>query len=397
MCRHFERLLTELAADPEQKVARVPMLSDGEEEQILNEWNQTTIDFGPVECVHELFEQQVERTPEATALVFAEQRLSYRELNERANQLAHYLRAHGVGREVRVAVCLPRSIELVVALLGIFKAGGAYVPLDAEYPAERLSFMMADADVSLLLTESGLLEQLPVVAEVINLDQVREAISAESQKNLESGVNGEHLAYIIYTSGSTGQPKGVEVAHANLQNTLSASRSAFAPLSTDRMPVVSNFSFDISLFELLLPLLSGGQAEVLSKEHVLDMERLTATLSRMTQLHMVPSLMRQVVKYQRQAGRDVSGMRQVFVGGEAVSAELVRELEETFSEAQVYVLYGPTEATIICVSEAIKRGETVGQVIGRGMGNVQVRLQDRWVECSAGRSEWENCISAGAG
>jgi non-ribosomal peptide synthetase component F len=164
MCRHYERLVTELAADPQQKIARVPMLSEAEQEQILVEWNQTRADYGPVACVHELFEQQVERTPEATALVCAEQRLSYRELNERANQLAHYLRAHGVGAEVRVAVCLPRSSELVVALLGILKAGGAYVPLDAEYPAERLSFMMADAGVSLLRTESGLLAQLRVPA-----------------------------------------------------------------------------------------------------------------------------------------------------------------------------------------------------------------------------------------
>ena len=139
------------------------------------------------------------------------QRLSYRELNERANQLAHYLRAHGVGREVRVAVCLPRSIEMVVALLGIFKAGGAYVPLDAEYPAERLSFMMADAGVSLLLTESGLLEQSAGAAgwKSSVWTRLEKRSAAESQKNLASGVSGEHLAYVIYTSGSTGQPKGV--------------------------------------------------------------------------------------------------------------------------------------------------------------------------------------------
>src|SRR4029434_7007560 len=142
--RHFQTLLTAVAADPQQAITRVPMLSAAEQEQILVEWNPTAVEYGPRACAHQLFEQQVEQTPEATALVFGEQSLSYRELNERANQVAHYLRARGVGPEVLVGLCLPRSIELAVGLLGILKAGGAYVPLDAEYPKERLSFMMED-------------------------------------------------------------------------------------------------------------------------------------------------------------------------------------------------------------------------------------------------------------
>ncbi|HXQ72673.1 MAG TPA: MupA/Atu3671 family FMN-dependent luciferase-like monooxygenase, partial [Pyrinomonadaceae bacterium] len=259
MCRHFQRLLAELAADPQQKIARVPMLSEAEREQILVAWNQTAVEYGPVECLHELFEQQVERTPEATALLFEEQSLNYRELNERANQLARHLRTRGVGPEVLVAVYLPRSIEMVVTLLGILKAGGAYLPLDLEYPAERLSFMLEDARVGLLLTESRIREQLPVVEdlEVICVDQISEAISRESQANLASGVNAENLAYVIYTSGSTGRPKGVMIPHQCVVNFFTGMDSALDFQAPGVWLAVTGISFDISVLELFWTITRG--------------------------------------------------------------------------------------------------------------------------------------------
>jgi amino acid adenylation domain-containing protein len=370
---------------PQQKLREMSLLSSAEREQILGEWNDTRVDYPSHLCVHELFEQQVEHSPDAPALIFEDQTLSYRELNERANQLAHHLRERGVGPEVLVAICLPRSIEMVVGLLAVLKAGGAYLPLDGEYPVERLSFMIEDAGVGLLITDSVMLERLTFESgpQVICLDAEREAINRESGENIESGVSADNLAYVIYTSGSTGQPKGVLVEHANLLHTLSSSLSAFSPLPSDRFPLISHFSFDISLFELFLPLLCGAQSHLLAKEHVLDIAALTQTLSQMTLLHMVPSLMRQLLGHLRREGEaavELRGMRKVFVGGEAVSGQLLGEMEEVFPEAELHVLYGPTEATIICVSEAVERGgeRARGQVIGRAMRGVRVRLMDRW-------------------
>src|SRR5271165_5518779 len=222
MLGHLNALLEGILSNPDQQLSDLSMLSEGERHQLLVEWNQTQQDFPRSKCIHELVEEQAGHTPEAVAVVFEKQQLSYRELNERANQLAHHLQKLGVGPDTLVGICLERSLEMVVGLLGILKAGGAYVPLDPGYPRERLGYMLEDAAPKVLLLQGGMRERLPPVAgQTVALDEEWGAIERESDENLEAGALGlrpDHLAYVIYTSGSTGEPKGVAIEHRNAVN-----------------------------------------------------------------------------------------------------------------------------------------------------------------------------------
>jgi non-ribosomal peptide synthetase component F/aryl carrier-like protein len=235
---YFVKVLALMAAEPTSSYTSQSLLSKPERQQLLIDWNDTGAEFPDQQCIHQLFEQQVERTPEAIALIFEAEQVSYRELNERANQLAHYLRQLGVRPEGRVGICVERSVEMVVGLLGILKAGGAYVPLDAEYPGERLRFMLADAQVEALLTQEQLLARLPEhQARVVCLDRDWEEIGQQSEQNPQSGATADNLAYIIYTSGSTGTPKGVLVQHRELAIYIKLKRKS---LTYDR--IIESFS-----------------------------------------------------------------------------------------------------------------------------------------------------------
>ncbi|MGK7873458.1 MAG: condensation domain-containing protein, partial [Xenococcaceae cyanobacterium] len=217
MVGHFQTLLEGILTNPEQRIFYLPLLTTAEKHQLLVEWNNTQADYPQDKCIHQLFEEQVEKTPDAVAVVFEDQQLTYGELNTRANQLAHYLRKLGVEPEVLVGICVERSVEMVVGLLGILKAGGAYVPLDPNYPNERLSYMLADSGVEVLLTQQSLLESLPQnQAQMVCLDSDWGTIEQQSQENLDVKVHSDNLAYVIYTSGSTGVPKGVLVEHKNV-------------------------------------------------------------------------------------------------------------------------------------------------------------------------------------
>ncbi|MGA9381385.1 MAG: condensation domain-containing protein, partial [Phormidium sp.] len=219
MLGHFQTLIKSIVENPRQPIWQLPILKAAEQQQLLVEWNDTQTDYPIDKCLHQLFEAQAEKTPDAIAVTFENQQLTYAQLNSRANQLAHYLRSLGVGADVLVGICAKRSLEMVVGLLGILKAGGAYLPLDPEYPQDRLKFMLTDAQVSTLLTQQPLLEKLNVTQEnLICLDTDWSEISQWSQENPITGVQPENLAYIIYTSGSTGQPKGVMLCHRNICN-----------------------------------------------------------------------------------------------------------------------------------------------------------------------------------
>src|SRR3712207_2358451 len=214
MLGHFQTLLEGIVADPDQHISTLPLLTEAERHQLLVEWNDTQTKYPEDVCIHQLFEAQVERTPDAVAVVFEDERLSYQQLNEKANQLAHHLQALGVGPEVLVGVCMERSLEMVVGLLGILKAGGAYVPLDPSYPKERLAFMLEDSQASVLLSQQRLLEDLPEhESRVVCLDSAWEGSIQDQEVNPASGATAENLAYVIYTSGSTGKPKGVQIPH----------------------------------------------------------------------------------------------------------------------------------------------------------------------------------------
>lgn len=271
MAGHFVTLLEGIVANPQQSILELPLLTTIEQQQLLVEWNNTQTEYPKDKCIHHLFEEQVELTPDAVAVVFENQQLTYHQLNSRANQLAHYLRSLGVKPDVLVGICVERSLEMVVGILGILKAGGAYVPLDPEYPQERLSFMLQDADVSILLTQQKLLKRLQNhQAEFICLDTDWESISRSDRDSLITNVKATNLAYVIYTSGSTGQPKGVamnQLALCNLilwqlqNNTISggARTLQFAPIS-----------FDVSFQEIFTTWFSGGTLLLIREELRLD-------------------------------------------------------------------------------------------------------------------------------
>jgi non-ribosomal peptide synthetase component F len=207
---HFRNLLEGIVANPERRISELPLLTEPEKHQLLVEWNETKTEYPKDKCIHELFETQVEKTPDAIAVVFEDQQLTYRELNTRANQLAHYLMKLGVGPDVLVGICVERSIEMVVGLLGILKASGAYVPLDSSYPKERLAFMLEDAEARVLITQQKFLSSIDHRT-VVCLDRDWQDIAKESVKSPHNQVTSENLAYVIYTSGSTGTPKGVMI------------------------------------------------------------------------------------------------------------------------------------------------------------------------------------------
>src|SRR6185369_16349754 len=250
LARHFEVLLESIVAAPEQRLNEIGMLTADERQQLLVEWNDTSVAYPAEQCIHELFEQQVERTPEAVALVFETEQVSYRELNERANQLAHYLRQLGVGPEERVGICVERSVAMVVGLLGILKAGGAYVPLDTAYPEERLSFIIEDAGLTLLLTQQSVLAHLPPsTAPPLCLETEGAALRQQSPENLHRAISPANLAYLIYTSGSTGLPKAVMTPHrAVLRLLCNVDYVELGPRHT--FLHMAPISFDASTFEL---------------------------------------------------------------------------------------------------------------------------------------------------
>jgi len=227
MAGHFQTLLEAIAVNPIQPISELPLLTQRERYQLLTEWNDTTIDYPQDKCIHQLFEAQVKMTPNAVAVAFKNQRLTYKELNAQANQLARYLQKLGVGPEVIVGICIDRSLEMVVGLLGILKAGGAYLPLDPAYPKERLTFMLSDSQVSILLTQQRLVEYLPHVHTVVCFEKDWEIISQEGSANLVSNATSQNLAYVIYTSGSTGKSKGVMIAHCSPVNAYQGWENAY--------------------------------------------------------------------------------------------------------------------------------------------------------------------------
>ncbi|ARU62803.1 hypothetical protein CBW65_18865 [Tumebacillus avium] len=381
MAGHFQTLLEGIAAAPQQKIGLLPLLTAAERAAV----SARSLPAGEQELlggqlIVQAFEAQVERTPDRTAAEFAGQSLTYRELNRRANRLAHRLQQSGVGRGVLAALFTERSLETLIGLLGIFKAGGVYVPLDPEHPQERTSYILEDSQAAVLITQEHLLSALPAHgAEVISLEGCEEWEGAAS--NPPSLISPEDLAYMIYTSGSTGQPKAVMVEHGSLAATIGATQTEFAFVADDCMPWVASATFDIALFEMLSPLVSGGTVTVLTRNEVLDLERMAEELQRFTVLHAVPSLMRQIAETVAKRGKPghYEQLRLIFTGGDAVPPELLQLLREVFPNAQTHVLYGPTEGTIICshyeVQDAFDLSLT-RYLIGKPFCHAELRVCD---------------------
>jgi amino acid adenylation domain-containing protein len=375
----FEQLSDESTADGMPVSRRAdPSQTESERNQILYEWNDTRVEF-PALCAHQLFEQQVEQHPDSVAVVFNEQRLTYRELNQRANQIAHYLRGLGVGPDRLVGVCLQRSPEMVAGLLGVWKAGGAYVPLDPTYPQERLSFMVSDSAVQVLLTDKRC-EHLfsPAHSRTVRLDSDWPLIAQESQSNPDSGATPSNLAYVMYTSGSTGTPKGAMILQSGLVNYLTWAIKTYGVEAGGSVPVHSSISFDLTVTSLYTPLLAGARVELLAEDAAA--QSLLAALQRQKGRSLVKITPAHLELLSQQLASDeVTDMTNVFViGGENLLAEKLQLWREFAPATRLINEYGPTETVVgCCVYEVQADDPRNGSVpIGRPIDNTQLYVLD---------------------
>ncbi len=368
--RHFSILLEGAAATPNAKISELPMLTQAERQLVLVDWNATDSDFSTDHCIHQLFEQQAERTPESPAVVFEDHSLTYSELNARANALAHYLRSLGVGPDVLVALCVERSVEMVVGLLGILKAGGAYLPLDPTYPRERLAFMLEDSQSQFLLTQAELVEILPShTSRVVCLDSAWPDISTHGDDNPVNCTAPEHLAYVIYTSGSTGRPKGTQLHHRGLVNLANTQKEAFGLQPTDRVLQFSSFSFDASVWETVMALTSGARLCLARSDDLLPGVGLSRVIARHEiSVATLPPSVAEVLP-------DVAcnSLHTLILAGEACSKELVARWAPG---RRLFNAYGPTESTVCATLTQCQEGET-DPSIGRAIANTQTYILDK--------------------
>ncbi len=368
LIQHLEILLAGSVADPGQRLSQLPWLSAAEQQQVLVDWNDTRRAYSSAQCIYHLIEDQVTRTPEAIAVVDGDEHITYHELNRRANQLAHYLRALGVGPESLVGVCLERSISMIVGLLGILKAGGAYVPLDPAYPAERLTFMLQDSRSSVVLTDSRLLERLsPQDFRPVCFDVDGASITQQAARNPDYFVSPQSLAYLIYTSGSTGRPKGVAIQHDNAVAFLNWVRQIFDPTVMSGVLAATSISFDLSIFEIFGTLMSGGA--VVLAQNALQLPELPAA-SRLTLINTVPSAMKELLP----SGNIPESVRVINLAGEPLSQELVEHLYRQPTLERVHDLYGPSETTTYSTQTLRVAGGPA--TIGRPIDNTQVYILD---------------------
>jgi amino acid adenylation domain-containing protein len=403
MAKHYETLLRSIVADPNRQLFNLAMLTQAETEQFMVAGNETRKDYPKDKCIHELFERQVERTPDAIALVFESQQLTYRELNSIANQLAHYLRKQGVGPEVMVGICVTRSVEMVVGILGILKAGGAYVPLDPQYPRERLAFMLGDAQVSVLLTQRRVLEggiedrrSKPALREaegmadgdsrfsifdpriqVACLDRDWEDIARESQDNPPRLTTPDNLVYVIYTSGSTGTPKGTLISHHNVVRLFYATHSWFHFNANDVWTLFHSYAFDFSVWELWGALLNGGRLVIVSSEVNRSPEEFYDLLrrERVTVLNQTPGAFRLLMEAEQSIPDCNSlALRLIIFGGESLDVQSLRPWFKRHGdqEPQLVNMYGITETTVHVTYRAIKETD----VQSRGSSLIGVPLPD---------------------
>ncbi|WP_414585411.1 non-ribosomal peptide synthetase [Scytonema sp. PCC 10023] len=400
MLGHFQTLLESIVTDSQQRVSDLPLLSATERQQLLIDWNNTRRDY-PHKCFHQLFEARTEQTPDAialsacsaNALVFENQHLTYHELNIRANQLAHHLQQLGVVPDTLVGICLERSFEMIIGVLGILKAGGAYLPLDPTYPQARLNFMLEDAKVSILLTHSslsslfrrGTAQNSPYTQEsnkgsgdpqhelsVICIDQDWQTITQQSQENPKSCVTSDNLAYIIYTSGSTGKPKGVLIEHRGLSNLIQAQIETFNLQPNHRILQFASLSFDASIFEIVMTLGTGATLYLANKESLLPGQPLIQLLREkaITHVALPPAVLAVLPK------AELPALQTIICAGEPCSEDIVKRWA---SGRRFFNAYGPTEATVwSTVAEISATGEK--PPIGRPIANTQIYILDKHLQ-----------------
>ncbi len=371
-------VLSKISESPLERYDSQNFLTDVEQQQLLVYWNATKVDYPKDRFIHQLFEAQVEKTPDAVAVIFEEQSLTYAELNCKANQLAHYLQGYGVGPDVLVGICLERSLEMVISLLGILKAGGAYVPFDPGYPQDRLDFMLRDVGAPIVLTQEACRRKISAsTASVICLDSEWDDVAKACDANLNILLMPENLAYCIYTSGSTGQPKGACLPHQGILNRLQWMQTQYSLDQTDRILQKTPYSFDVSVWEFFWPLMTGARLIVAKPDEHKDSLALIDIINRqqVTTLHFVPSMLQ--VFIDTPGVENCASLKRVICSGEVLPADLVARFQKKF-QAELHNLYGPTEASVdvsywACWSDSAETAIP----IGRPIANITLYILDR--------------------
>ena len=382
LAKQFQILLASAAENPDVAISQLEILSQSDRQQLLFEFNQTQIDYSKDNCIHQLFEEKMKRTPDNIAVVFEDQQLTYAQLNVRANQLAHYLQHLGVKPEVLVGVYLERSLEVVISILGILKAGGAYLPLDPALPTAGLDFRLQDAQIKVLLTLKKLVKNLPEpIAKVVCLDSDWEVISSGISENPRSGVTPENLVYTIYTSGSTGEPKGVAVEHQQLLNYIHAIREKLNLSVCNSYATFSTFAADLGNTAIFPALCTGGCLHVVSQEQVSDPEALVKYFRRypIDCLKIVPSHLAALLTYSGM--QSILPRQRLILGGEAASWSLIEQIQQQTPNCQIINHYGPTETTVGVLTYSVNGqiNSHVSQTVplGRPLANTQVYVLDK--------------------
>lgn len=379
---HLGQLAEGAIAAPNAPIASLPLLTPAEKQQMLVEWGSPRVEY-PRLPIFTTIEAHAAERPGAIAVRFQEQTLTYGELNQRANQLAHYLVTQGVTPGTRVAACFEPSLDVSVALLAIFKAGGTYVPLDPGYPAERLSIILEDTQPQVLLTQTRLQSVVPaLVPTVFCLDQDWVQVATLPTDNLSLSLDLNQTAYIVYTSGTTGKPKGVMASHGNLVNYIRVAVDTYRFGPDLVMPSMARYTFSITFFELVLPLVAGGQLVILERDRILDFKYMLQLLEEINTIHASPSLLRKLIAYINDQGLDLSrfdNLKHVSSGGDLVSADLQEAMKRTFRNAEIYVIYGCSEVS--CMGCTFFAGDrTVTKTwVGKAFPNVTVRLFDKYL------------------
>lgn len=388
MADHFQNLLLGIVVNPHERISLLPLLTATERHHLLEDWNNTQVEYPQDKCIHQLFEAQVELTPDAVAVVFANKQLTYQELNARANKIAHYLQALGVGPEVLVGICVERSLEMIVGLLGILKAGGAYVPLDPAYPKERLAGILEDTQLGILLTQERFQDKLPDYAgKTICLDTDWSVIAQHSTANPISKVQLQNLAYIIYTSGSTGKPKGVMIEHRSLINFVMTATHEYGINAGERILQFASICFDTSIEEIFPSLLVGATLVLRTEQmlHSSDEFWRCCREWQLTVLDLPTAYWHQLVaELNPQDGRIPASLKIVIIGGEEAQLEKVKHWHTSVAHLlhppQLFNSYGPTEATVITTLHCLNSSAATSVAIGRPISNAQVYVLDQYLQ-----------------
>jgi amino acid adenylation domain-containing protein len=381
---YFTTLLQSVVETPEAVVSKLELVNSAERQQLLVAWNDTAADYPQGLCIHQLFESQVELTPDATAVVCGEEQLSYRDLNRRANQVAHCLNANGVKPGTLVGICIDRSLEMIIGLMGILKAEAAYVPLDPEYPKARLAYMLEDTQARFLLTQERLLNNLPeFTGKVICIDRDRNLFEGREEVNTPTTTTPDNLAYVVFTSGSTGAPKGVLTSHRGVVNYLTYLAKTYHLNPTDRVLQVASLSFDASVRDIIGPLTAGAQVVVLNNSEAkepttflgkIKAQRITCILS------IVPSILRELLARARSDDLPYSSVRIILASGENLYLSDCRRAQDVFGKhVQVVNQYGPTECTMTSSYYPVVTSDSARDIalIGRPIPNSQFYILNR--------------------